>query len=460
MSAVIRLLLSVVWLLLVLLHAPLGRASVAPRQGWPSNLAGGVDLRGACPASIAKKGSTEYHYDVTGALLSVVLPGETVTYEVDGSGRRIRRFDGQTDRRYLYQDGLRIVAELDGTSQVLSRFVWGTRSNVPEYMERGGQRYRFITDQVGSVRLVVNSQTGVVTQRIDYDAWGKVLSDSNQGFQPFGFAGGLYDRDTGLVRFGARDYDPEIGRWTAKDPILFAGGDSNLFLYAGGDPINRIDPSGRIAWAPIALGAMVIAALAIDSSDDTAGHIALIPAALAPLVPAKAWLAAAALSTTQIQSSDDINGMMATGAIAAGSLMPACSMRSASGGGAVRSVYSRGIQPYNGGPRVSLQQAAAAAERKGIDMRLFELEYEAGNVLDFGAVHQRLNVRTAQPYGILRAPNGKIRLTLFDKWLRSELDAVQTISHELNHVRRFLKTGYMSSEASAEAVAEAASQFW
>jgi len=91
---------------------------------------------------------------------------------------------------------------------------------------------------------------------------------------------------------------------------------------------------------------------------------------------------------------------------------------------------------------------------------LFELEYEAGNVLDFGAVHQRLNVRTAQPYGILRAPNGKIRLTLFDKWLRSELDAVQTISHELNHVRRFLKTGYMSSEASAEAAAEAASQFW
>ena len=41
---------------------------------------------------------------------------------------------------------------------------------------------------------------------------------------PFGFAGGLHDRDTNLVRFGARDYDPSIGRWTAKDPIDFAGG--------------------------------------------------------------------------------------------------------------------------------------------------------------------------------------------------------------------------------------------
>ena len=41
-----------------------------------------------------------------------------------------------------------------------------------------------------------------------------------------------------------RDYDPETGRWTAKDPILFAGGDANLYGYSFNDPINRIDVSG------------------------------------------------------------------------------------------------------------------------------------------------------------------------------------------------------------------------
>jgi len=43
-------------------------------------------------------------------------------------------------------------------------------------------------------------------QRLDYDEFGRVLLDTNPGFVPFGYAGGLYDADTGLVRFGSRDY--------------------------------------------------------------------------------------------------------------------------------------------------------------------------------------------------------------------------------------------------------------
>jgi len=70
------------------------------------------------------------------------------------------------------------------------------------------------------------------------------MLDTNPGFQPFGFAGGLYDPQTGLVRFGVRDYDPETGRWTAKDPIGFDGGDTNLYGYVVNDPVNLFDPLG------------------------------------------------------------------------------------------------------------------------------------------------------------------------------------------------------------------------
>ena len=84
-----------------------------------------------------------------------------------------------------------------------------------------------------------------MVKRIDYDAFGNIINDSNPGLSiPFGFAGVLHDRDIGLVRFGYRDYDPDTGRWTAKDPIGFAAGDTDLFGYCFNDPVNWIDPFG------------------------------------------------------------------------------------------------------------------------------------------------------------------------------------------------------------------------
>jgi len=155
--------------------------------------------------------------------------------------------NGALVQGFLYGDALNPVAELDGTGAVVARFVYGSRSNVPDYMVKGGVTYRIVGDHLGSPRLVVDTATGAIAQRMDYDAWGNVLSDSNPGFQPFGFAGGIYDRDTKLVRFGARDYDPEVGRWTAKDPIRFDGGDANLYGYVVGDPLNLVDSFGQ-AW--------------------------------------------------------------------------------------------------------------------------------------------------------------------------------------------------------------------
>jgi len=121
-----------------------------------------------------------------------------------------------------------------------SRRVTSRRARAGRRHERGQQS----KDHLGSVRLVINAQTGEVAQSIDYDAWGRVLNETGAGFQPFGFAGGLYDADTKLVRFGARDYDPGMGRWTNRDPIGFAGGDTELYAYAGSDPINALDLSG------------------------------------------------------------------------------------------------------------------------------------------------------------------------------------------------------------------------
>ncbi|MDG5815419.1 RHS repeat-associated core domain-containing protein [Chitinispirillales bacterium ANBcel5] len=214
------------------------------------------------------EGTTHYNYDVLGNLLSVTLPdGTVIEYITDGRNRRIgRKVNGSLVSGYLYQDQLNPVAELDASGNVISAFVYGTKINVPDYIIKAGIKYRIISDHLGSVRLVVNAQTGEVAQRIDYDEFGYVLLDSNPGFQPFGFAGGLYDYRTGLVRFGARDYDAEAGRWTAKDPIRFSGGDGNLFRYCGNDPLNYIDPNGKIIISVSALVGTAVASKIVISA--------------------------------------------------------------------------------------------------------------------------------------------------------------------------------------------------
>jgi RHS repeat-associated protein len=191
---------------------------------------------------------TNYRYDGLGNLTGATLPGGTrIDYVLDGRDRRVgKKVDDVLVQAFLYQDGVRPIAELDGAGHIASRFVYIGTDNTPAYLIKNGVTYRVITDQLGSPRLVVDVTTGQVMQRLDYDEFGALTLDTNPGFQPFGFAGGLYDRDTALVHFGTREYDPETGRWTSKDRLLFGGGDSNLYGYVLGDPVNAVDPLGLL----------------------------------------------------------------------------------------------------------------------------------------------------------------------------------------------------------------------
>ena len=201
---------------------------------------------GELKQKVTPDGTTNYAYDPFGNLTSVTLPdGMKIDYVIDGFNRRVgKKVNGVLVQGFLYQDALKPVAELDGSGNVVSRFVYGTSSIMPDYMIKDGIIYRIVSDHLGSPRIVVNSGTGEIVQRLDYDEWGNVTTDTNPGFQPFGFAGGIYDPQTKLVRFGARDYDPEAGRWTCKDPIGFGGGLLNLYCYVGNDPVNLVDYTG------------------------------------------------------------------------------------------------------------------------------------------------------------------------------------------------------------------------
>ncbi|HEV8436362.1 MAG TPA: RHS repeat-associated core domain-containing protein [Thermoanaerobaculia bacterium] len=202
---------------------------------------------------IDAQGTTLYSYDALGNLRSVTLPdGKLIEYVIDASNRRVgKKVNGSLVVGWIYSGPLRIVAETDGTGAVSKRFIYGSRPNVPDYMVWQGSAYRIVTDHLGSPRYVLEVSGGSLADAVTYDAFGAVVSDTNRGFVPFGFAGGLYDPDTGLTRYGLRDYDAATGRWTSKDPLLFWGTGrsdydwtTNTYQYCDGDPVNFSDPTG------------------------------------------------------------------------------------------------------------------------------------------------------------------------------------------------------------------------
>jgi RHS repeat-associated protein len=202
-----------------------------------------------------------YTHDGLGRLLGWRKGPTSLEYEVDALDRRVlRRRNGVVTARYVYEGQYRIVAELESGS----RFLYATHGHSPDAMVRAGVTYVYVKNHLGSVRAVVNAATGQVVQALDYDVWGNVLSDSSPGFQPFAFAGGLYDAESKLTHFGWRDYDASTGTWTSKDPIRQAGG-LNVYLYVNANPGRYIDPSGLLAgtWPPppqaVAAAAVAIA---------------------------------------------------------------------------------------------------------------------------------------------------------------------------------------------------------
>jgi RHS repeat-associated protein len=196
--------------------------------------------------------TTLYDYDAIGGLRTVRLPDRVIDYVIDGLGRRTgKKVNGVLQKQWVYGAGLGPIAELDGAGNVKMRFVYASKPNIPDFMKVyvGGTSstlYRVFSDQLGTPRLIYDVAANTNFELTEYDEFGIKLSDSNAVFEfPFGFGGGLYDPDTKLTRFGARDYDASIGRWLSRDAMLFGGQQTNLHVYVGNDPINLRDPTGR-----------------------------------------------------------------------------------------------------------------------------------------------------------------------------------------------------------------------
>lgn len=220
------------------------------------------DAHGNVATRTVDAATQSYSWDSEGSLLAVT-GAATVSYHVDANGRRVARTEGGfVTHQWMYDGQLRIVGEVVYVTptQPTARYrVYGYvgERRLPVVMlEKVGAvetTYRLFGDHLGSLRAVVRVSDGKAVQWMRHGPWGEIVDDFVvAGFArvPFGFAAGIYDEATGLVRFGAREYDPRTGRWLSKDAARFGGGE-NFYAYADGDPVDNVDEGGYASESSI-----------------------------------------------------------------------------------------------------------------------------------------------------------------------------------------------------------------
>ena len=198
-----------------------------------------------------------------------------VYYSYDALGRRVKKRilenNQEAIRKYVY-DSNEIIAELNDANEVLVRYTHSglrtddvlgmnvTQAGVSEGFAPTSGNYFFLKDGLGSITEITNS-TGQVVQRYSYSSFGKIFKIENGGVDntespyiksPFTYTNREYDFESGLYYYRARYYDAHVGRFLQEDPhpgvLDIPGTFNSAYIYVLGNPINGIDPDGKIVF--------------------------------------------------------------------------------------------------------------------------------------------------------------------------------------------------------------------
>jgi len=218
------------------------------------------------PKSVTQSGSTQnFSYDANGNM-TTGMGGKQIVYDGENNVIQVTRAGKVTKYEYA-ADGSRMKKiENAGTANesvtvyfgMVEIQNWGEGSNevvigYPHSDVRlvNGVAAYLHSDQLGNLRMISDA-SGNRDKRSLYRAYGEEqewIYDSSASNETRGMIGERFDEDAGLQYLNARYYDPELGLFTQADwlEVTNAGVGTNRYAYAGGDPINRADPSGN-AW--------------------------------------------------------------------------------------------------------------------------------------------------------------------------------------------------------------------
>ena len=243
----------------------------------PYSAAPAYDLNG----NLTNDGVWTYAWDGENRLKSAQLTSANIPVAArwrielayDYLGRRVQKVvkDGNgavvSARKFIY-GGWNLVAELDGSNNLIRSYLWGldlSRTLSDSDTGAGGVGGLLLVstaspasagfpayDGNGNVMALVDADNGGTLAQYEYGPFGEVIRMTGQmaKVNPFRWSTRYTDEESSLVYYGYRYYSPALGRWTNRDPIGEDGG-NNLYAFAGNSPVNSLDPLGQFTFGEI-----------------------------------------------------------------------------------------------------------------------------------------------------------------------------------------------------------------
>ncbi len=211
------------------------------------------DNNGNTRTSLVGTSRTTYAYDYENRLTSVTMPDGTLTkYGYSAGGLRTsQNVSGSLPRLTYYGYDLlgfggfpQATGEYDASRSLASQNVYGQGTDEPlERVQNGGGHYYHL-DGLGSVTSITNATTQAIDSSYRYDSFGGQTQAAGSISSPYRYTAREWDGSDGLNYHRARYYNPATGRFLSKDPSGMVDG-TNLYVYAGDNPVNHNDPSGN-----------------------------------------------------------------------------------------------------------------------------------------------------------------------------------------------------------------------
>ncbi|MEW2067438.1 RHS repeat-associated core domain-containing protein, partial [Streptomyces sp. NPDC007346] len=184
-------------------------------------------------------------WDAEGHLATVTEDGRTTSYLYDTSGNRLIGRTPTETTLYLGHTEVTVAAGADKAKATRYVDLGGGHTAV---LSDDGTFSFTIADHQGTGQLAVQADTLAIAQRRALPFGGTRGTTPTSWPGTKGFVGGTDDTEsTGLTHLGAREYDPELGRFISVDPLMDLTDSQQMhgYSYGNNNPLRFADPSGE-----------------------------------------------------------------------------------------------------------------------------------------------------------------------------------------------------------------------